>query len=646
MAVTFNGTERFIEVTDPADLVLDAQRDLYSAWKDWQQASTVNAGYAPAFRTFGGDETVEGQNAPRYYFLTNFWRVRINNGQVVAVALNLYSDNFATPYVVVAGSGVSDRNSDAVSVNSEAIEYSSYNDKVTVNTNSPYSGTQFPVGTPRQPVNNLTDALAIANDRGFKRILLLDNQIIDSGLDFTEFIFEGVSQSNTWITVDPSANVTRCVFENMTLSGTLDGGSSIVKCNINTLNYVNGIVDSCIIDGPVTLGGIDEAIFIDCRSGVAGTATPTIDCGGDSPPIIIRNWTGGLRLTNKTGDTNSASIDLTSGQLILDPTVSSGNITVRGIGKLINNSTGTAMINAELLDSVNLNKTLFINGRVSVNVNNGSTGTDFPKGTIVDPINNPSDGKFIADFNNITGYEILGNLVLNADHSEWFFNGQGGSTASVDPNGFDVSGSKFQSLRVTGDVMSESQIVEIRNGPLGNVSNLRATVVECGVFGNISFGTTPNNHRFVRCQQGNVTPVFNCTNLSTGQIIFALWDGEMVFTNLTSGNVIIDSLASHITLDSTTCTGGTVVVRGVGKLVDENGNPIDSNLDVNGRPVETIWNGGVTILNELLTAGNVGGGSGSSVWTVAEKDKIISDVEITKDQAEISAIHAVNKLNE
>lgn len=633
MAVTFNGTERFIEVTDPADLVLDAQRDLYSAWKDWQQASTVNAGYAPAFRTFGGDQTVVGQNAPRYYFLTNGWRVKINNGQVVAVALNLYSDDFATPYVVVSGSGVSDRNSDAVSVNSEAIEYSSYNDRVTVNTSSPYSGVQFPVGTPRQPVNNLTDALQIANDRGFKRIFLLNNQLIDSGLDFTEFIFEGVSQSNTVIQIDAPANVTNCTFENMTISGTLDGGSTIIKCNINTLDYVNGIVESCIIDGPITLGGSAEATFIDCRSGVAGSATPTIDCGGDGPPIIIRNWTGGLRLTNKTGSTNSTSIDLTSGQLILDPTVSDGVITVRGIGKLLNNSTGTAMINAELLDSVNLNKTLFINGRVSINVNNGSTGTDFPKGTIVDAVNNPADSKFIADFNGITGYEILGNLVLDADHEEWLFSGQGGSTASVDPSGNDVSGSKFQSLRVTGDFLCESQIVEVRNGPIGNVTGLRATVVECGVFGNISFGTTTNNHRFVRCQQGNVPPVFNCTNLGTGQIIFALWDGEMAFTNLTSGNVIIDSLTSHIILDSTTCTGGTVVVRGVGKLVDENGNPIDSNLDINGRPEATLWNG-VTILNELLTAGNVGGGSGTSPWTPAEKNEALAYAKKASDNAE------------
>lgn len=116
MAVAFNGIERFIEVTNPADIILDVQKDLYSTWKLWQQASTVNAGYAPAFRTFGGDTTVTGQNAPRYFFLTNGWRVRINNGQIVTISLNLYSDDYPSPYVVVAGSGVSDRNSDAVVV--------------------------------------------------------------------------------------------------------------------------------------------------------------------------------------------------------------------------------------------------------------------------------------------------------------------------------------------------------------------------------------------------------------------------------------------------------------------------------------------------------------------------------------------------
>ena len=53
-----------------------------------------------------------------------------------------------------------------------------------------------------------------------------------------------------------------------------------------------------------------------------------------------------------------------------------------------------------------------------------------------------------------------------------------------------------------------------------------------------------------------------------------------------------------VILDSTTVTGGTFVVRGVGKLIDENGDDISSGT----------WNGGVTIVNELLNTPNINEG--------------------------------------
>jgi hypothetical protein len=45
-------------------------------------------------------------------------------------------------------------------------------------------------------------------------------------------------------------------------------------------------------------------------------------------------------LRNKTG-TDSVSIDLNSGQVIIDSDVTNGSIVIRGVGKLTNNSTGS-----------------------------------------------------------------------------------------------------------------------------------------------------------------------------------------------------------------------------------------------------------------------------------------------------------------
>jgi len=115
MAVVFNGTTRQIEITDVLDFSFDVEKDIYSRWKDWAQLNTTNAGYARAFTqgtVFGGNTTVAGQTAPKYFLLTNFWLVNINNGNINTIGLNLYSDDFSTPYLITSG-GVIDQNSDS-----------------------------------------------------------------------------------------------------------------------------------------------------------------------------------------------------------------------------------------------------------------------------------------------------------------------------------------------------------------------------------------------------------------------------------------------------------------------------------------------------------------------------------------------------
>jgi hypothetical protein len=52
----------------------------------------------------------------------------------------------------------------------EAIQFGEYNYGVTVYPFSPYSGTEYPVGTARQPVNNFSDALLIAAEKGFIKL--------------------------------------------------------------------------------------------------------------------------------------------------------------------------------------------------------------------------------------------------------------------------------------------------------------------------------------------------------------------------------------------------------------------------------------------------------------------------------------------
>lgn len=242
------------------------------------------------------------------------------------------------------------------------IQYASFNGGVSVDVTSPYSGTTYPVGTPRQPVNNLSDAIAIAVERGFITLYIYGDITIGGGLDVHGYVFIGESQNKTHLTIDTSANVTHSEFETATIAGTLDGGNSLKDCAIVDLDFVDGQIQQCLLLGEVVLSGVDEAHFLDCWSGKAGSTTPSINLGGTGSALSLRNYNGGILLKNKTG-TDAVSIDLNSGQIIIDNTITGGEIVLRGVGKWANKDTytGGATIINELLNPSEIVSTLDAN---------------------------------------------------------------------------------------------------------------------------------------------------------------------------------------------------------------------------------------------------------------------------------------------
>jgi len=245
----------------------------------------------------------------------------------------------------------------ATNLQSEDVQYASFNGGVTVDvlnqTGKAQAGTVFPAGTERQPSDNWTDALAIAQTRGFFNFWVISDTTIDSGGNYSNYRFRGGGQNLTTMTLDPAANFLNASFEQAQVTGTLDGDSHIESCIVDTLTFVSGLISNCILNSvTITLGGSQTAHFINCASGVPGTGTPIIDMGGSGQPLAMRNYNGGVTLTNKTGP-ESVSIDLASGQIIIDNTVTNGTIVLRGVGKWTNKATytGGATVVDELLDS-------------------------------------------------------------------------------------------------------------------------------------------------------------------------------------------------------------------------------------------------------------------------------------------------------
>ena len=223
----------------------------------------------------------------------------------------------------------------------------SYGNTVFVDIANGQPGTVIPLGTRQFPCNNLEDAVTIASTNSLSIIEFLSPTTL-TGTDFSAgYHFTAESLASTVLTIEAGAEIAHCSFENIHVQGVLDGMNDFRNCILGSISYTNGNLMSCGIDGTITLGGNAQCSMIDCYSDIAGGdegQVVVIDMGGSGNSLAVRNYAGGLHISNWDGTAGAVSIDLNSGRAIIDPTVTGGVITIRGIGDVIDNSTGTAVI--------------------------------------------------------------------------------------------------------------------------------------------------------------------------------------------------------------------------------------------------------------------------------------------------------------
>jgi hypothetical protein len=243
--------------------------------------------------------------------------------------------------------------SSATLQDAETLQAASFQGEVALNVNSVYTGTLFPTGTRQAPVNNIADAISIAEARGLRTISVLSNMTLGSG-DFSDgYTFLGDSPAHLTLTVDSAADITNCVFKEMTIQGMMDGENVIRNCIVENITFFNGEIIESALNGTVTLGGGIQADIFDCYSNVAGGGAgqyPMIDMGGSGQSLVLRNYSGGIGVLNQTGAGDS-SFDMNSGRVTFENTVTAGNFVVRGIADVTDLSSGTAVVTDSTITS-------------------------------------------------------------------------------------------------------------------------------------------------------------------------------------------------------------------------------------------------------------------------------------------------------
>jgi len=325
--ISISKADMILLQTDPIEIY---QLDLNDFRLQLKALEQTNEGMA-ALKTHNHSApiSVGGATLARVVELINGYSVTFENGSYAVNAVGANSNisdvlNLNTVQLRTANSaGLQDLNS---------LQAASYAGGVAVNINSNYSGQLFPVGTRGYPVNNLHDAHEIAEARGLNTFYVISSMEISAETLADGYVFRGDNPSLVTLTINDSAEVSNCIFENVTVQGVLDNFNVLRNCVVNDVTHINGVVYDCMMEGTTTLSGVGEAAFLNCSSGIAGSVShPIIDWApGATTNLLVRNWNGGLGLQSCAESSVVSSLDFSAGSLTVYSSMAAGTHGVRG----------------------------------------------------------------------------------------------------------------------------------------------------------------------------------------------------------------------------------------------------------------------------------------------------------------------------
>ena len=459
-------------------------------------------------------------------------------------------------------------------ISNAAIEFSSFGGAVTIDAINGVTGTVFPKGTAQAPVNNVADAKLIADTRGITRFNVVGNFTFTTGDNVEDFEIFGINPNKTTLTFESGADTFGVDIFNATVQGVFDNLATFEDCRLLDIEMVEGYAYRCLMAGTFVVSGTGQTAFIDCWDGIVSNGIyPIIDCGGAGRNISIKNWHGDIKIINKTG-TDDMEINMNSGGTVLiDSTVTGGLVRCTGSMKVIDNSTGTAVVNISEVAFPELTQyAAFEDGSVWLDPTTANTGTKFPVGTKQRPVNNDTDAALIADKFTLFNITARSAVTITGTHSNVKFFGRSPRTTqiTIDPTA-NLFGCEFESCLLSGD-MSSNGSAYFTQVAMKNLTGIFGHAERC-VFreGTTTLGTNAllmaNKCAAVGANDpGANIPIIDCNG--SGRIAMRQFSGEVIIQNKTSGgNCSLSLIGAVVTLDST-ITSGNWVISGVGAIID------------------------------------------------------------------------------
>ena len=206
-----------------------------------------------------------------------------------------------------------------------------------------FTGDALSLGSIEHPVDNWTDAVIIANRMHIEDFTCNHANVIGAGVDLTGMSIKGGNAMRSSIDIHLDADCSKLEIRDTLVTGTLDGDTLLRECLIDGINYFNGMIHECAFTPtPIKLAGTSAAMIMVCKWYASSASPAVIDCDHQPTPLILSDWVGSLIIKNRTVDAMSSI--LFSGKIVIDESCTAGTFNLAGIGEVINNSTGTCVV--------------------------------------------------------------------------------------------------------------------------------------------------------------------------------------------------------------------------------------------------------------------------------------------------------------
>jgi len=201
-------------------------------------------------------------------------------------------------------------------------------DVIFVSDHTGVAGTDYPIGTAGTPVNNLTDALAIARREGITKFNGRGTFIVE------ESFSEGtaVSDNILLLTLDLNGqHVVNSDFSNMILIGDCAEPIRADRCIINGMENLAGVFSECGLQGNISCDQTEWARFFACYGLTSDNVIFDMQC---CAKVGMADSNLSVEVANMT-DSGAIFIKHGAGNVTVGPSNTAGTVHIGGEAKLV-----------------------------------------------------------------------------------------------------------------------------------------------------------------------------------------------------------------------------------------------------------------------------------------------------------------------